>query len=117
MLFRRVVIVACLFVVAASAAATGARGADHMWMGFQDDPTLRWRPGHAAAFDKIAQFNASVVRTTVYWSKTAPQKPRRAQPSGSDPFGVRPSSSSYACASCGKRSGSASIRTMFRGSW
>lgn len=64
---------ACLLV--AGAAATSATAADHMWTGFQDDPTLRWRDDRAAMFDRIQDFNASVVRTTVYWSRTAPRRP------------------------------------------
>jgi Cellulase (glycosyl hydrolase family 5) len=71
---RFCLIVACLLV--AGTAAT-ARAADHMWMGFQDDPALRWRPGRAATFDRLAQFSTSVVRTTVYWSRTAPQRPAK----------------------------------------
>jgi Cellulase (glycosyl hydrolase family 5) len=70
----------CLFaagLLATGVAATGARAADHMWMGFQDDPALRWQTGRAALFDRVRQFNASVVRTTVYWSRTAPRRPAR----------------------------------------
>jgi hypothetical protein len=70
---RSRLILVCLVV--AGAAATSASAADHMWMGFQDDPALRWRPGRAATFDRLQQFNASVVRTTVYWSRTAPRRP------------------------------------------
>jgi aryl-phospho-beta-D-glucosidase BglC (GH1 family) len=72
---RACLIVACLLVT--GAAATAAPAADHMWMGFQDDPALRWRPGRPATFDRVQQFNASVVRTTVYWSRTAPRRPAR----------------------------------------
>jgi hypothetical protein len=72
---RSCLIVACLLVT--GAAATSASAADHMWMGFQDDPALRWRHGRAAVFDRVQQFNASVVRTTVYWSRTAPRRPAR----------------------------------------
>jgi hypothetical protein len=73
MRLRSCLFVACLLV--AGTTATTATAADHMWMGFQDDPALRWRPGRAATFDRIQQFNASVVRTTVYWSRTAPRRP------------------------------------------
>jgi len=60
---------ACLFLVcllATGAAATTASAADHMWMGFQDDPALRWRSDRNEMFDRVQQLNASVVRTTVY---------------------------------------------------
>ena len=69
-------------LLVAGAAATPAGAADQMWMGFQDDPTLRWRNGRGPAFDRIQQFNASVVRTTVYWARTAPRRPARP----ADPF-------------------------------
>src|SRR3954469_3646163 len=75
--YRRTLIFACLLVVTGVAAAA-ASAADHMWMGFQDDPTLRWRPGRTQAFDRVSQFNASVVRTTVYWSRIAPHRPANA---------------------------------------
>jgi hypothetical protein len=70
---RFCLIVACLLV--AGAAATAASAADHMWMGFQDDPALRWRHGRAATFNRLEDFNVSVVRTTVYWSRMAPKRP------------------------------------------
>jgi hypothetical protein len=73
---RSCLFVACLLVT--GVAATAASAADHMWMGFQDDPALRWRPGRAPVFDRVQQFNASVVRTTVYWSRTAPRRPAHA---------------------------------------
>jgi cellulase (glycosyl hydrolase family 5) len=75
MTLRSCLIAVCLLVTAA--AATSASAADHMWMGFQDDPALRWQRGRAATFDRVQQFNASVVRTTVYWSRTAPRRPAR----------------------------------------
>ena len=71
--FRFRLILACLLV--AGAAATSASAADHMWMGFQDDPALRWRQGRTATFNRLQQFNTSVVRTTVYWSRIAPTPP------------------------------------------
>jgi hypothetical protein len=63
MRLRSCLFVACVLVT--GAAATAASAAGHMWMGFQDDPALRWRHGRAAMFDRVQQFNASVVRTTV----------------------------------------------------
>ena len=69
---------ACLFLVcllATGAAATTASAADHMWMGFQDDPALRWRSDRNEMFDRVQALNASVVRTTVYWSRIAPSRP------------------------------------------
>jgi hypothetical protein len=69
-------IFACFLV--GGALATSAGAADHMWTGFQDDPALRWRDGRAASFDRVRQLGASVVRTTVYWSRMAPKRPRAA---------------------------------------
>ena len=46
-----------------------------MWLGFQDDPSLRWREDRAAVFDIAQQLDATIVRTTVYWSRIAPTKP------------------------------------------
>ncbi len=71
---------ACLF--AAFVASSSASAAERMWFGVQDDPTLRWRNDRAAMFDELHQYGASIVRTTVYWSQTAPQRPANA----ADPF-------------------------------
>ncbi|HEY7604103.1 MAG TPA: cellulase family glycosylhydrolase [Gaiellaceae bacterium] len=73
---RSCLIAGCLLVT--GIAATSASAADHMWMGFQDDPALRWRPGRSATFHRVQRFNVSVVRTTVYWSRMAPRRPKRA---------------------------------------
>ena len=66
---------ALLLVPAASAA-------DRMWIGFHDDPILRFDGGRLEAFDRAQGNNAVIVRTLVEWSKTAPTKP--ANPT--DPF-------------------------------
>jgi Cellulase (glycosyl hydrolase family 5) len=70
---RRTLAFACLLF--AAAAPTSALGAPRMYMGFQDDPSLRWREDRGTVFDEAAQANAAVVRTTVYWSRIAPQRP------------------------------------------
>jgi hypothetical protein len=49
-----------------------------MLVGLQDDPTLRWRPDRAAAFRLAQRAHAGIVRTTVYWSRIAPRRPRQA---------------------------------------
>lgn len=76
MRLRSCVFAICLLVTAAAAATASA--ADHMWMGFQDDPALRWRNDRSAMFDRAQQLNSSVVRTTVYWSRIAPTRPANA---------------------------------------
>ncbi len=78
-LFRRAVLAAALAAVLAPAAATAA---PRMWVGFQDDPRFRWNEDRAQALDLAQEANATVVRTTVYWSRIAPTRP--AAPA--DPF-------------------------------
>jgi hypothetical protein len=53
-----------------------------MLIGFQDDPSLRWRDDRLAVFDVAQQANAGIVRTTVYWSRIAETRPAN----GADPF-------------------------------
>jgi hypothetical protein len=77
---RRTLAFACLLM--AAVAPSAAYASRHMYMGFQDDPSLRWREDRAAVFDQAAQANAGVIRTTVYWSRIAPQRPALA----ADPF-------------------------------
>ena len=43
-----------------------------MWIGFQDDPTFRWRDDRANMLDEAVDANAGIVRTTVYWSRNSP---------------------------------------------
>jgi hypothetical protein len=70
-LARLVVVVALLSL----AAPISALAADRMWVGFQDDPSFRWRQDRAAVLDQAVTTNAAVVRTTVYWSRIAPRRP------------------------------------------
>jgi len=63
----------CFLLAAALPGAAGA--AERMWVGFQDDPSLRWREDRAAMLDRARDHNASVVRTTVYWPQVAPTRP------------------------------------------
>jgi Cellulase (glycosyl hydrolase family 5) len=62
--------------------APAAPAADRMWIGFHDDPVLRYDGGRVEAMDRAAQNNAVIIRTLVEWSKVAPARP--AKPS--DPF-------------------------------
>jgi cellulase (glycosyl hydrolase family 5) len=65
-----VVSIVLMLVPSSSSAAT------RMLVGFQDDPSFRWKDDRAAVLDIAAQqADAQIVRTTVYWSRTAPQKP------------------------------------------
>ena len=49
-----------------------------MLIGFQDDPSLRWRDDRLAVFDLAREANAGIVRTTVYWSRIAENRPGNA---------------------------------------
>jgi hypothetical protein len=53
-----------------------------MLIGFQDDPSLRWREDRLDVFDIAQKANAGIVRTTVYWSRIAEDRPANA----SNPF-------------------------------
>ena len=72
MRLTRLVFVCALLALAAPVSALAA---DRMWIGFQDDPTFRWRADRAAMLDKAVDANAGIVRTTVYWSRVAPRRP------------------------------------------
>jgi hypothetical protein len=68
--------VAC--ALAAVAFPIAASAAPRMLIGFQDDPSFRWRDDRLAAFDLAQQANAGILRTTVYWSQIAQTKPANA---------------------------------------
>ncbi len=57
---------------------TAASAQPRMLIGFQDDPSLRWRDDRLAVFDLAQQANAGIVRTTVYWSRIAQARPANA---------------------------------------
>ena len=65
-------------------APLSALAADRMYVGFQDDPSFRWREDRHAVIDEAAETNASVLRTTVYWYNVAPRRPSLAS-NPSDP--------------------------------
>ena len=64
---------ACLLAAVGLPAAAAA--GERMWVGFQDDPSFRWRDDRAHMLDRARDHNASVLRTTVYWSRIAPTRP------------------------------------------
>ncbi len=78
---RARLILGCLLVLAA-AVPTASLAAARMPVGFQDDPSFRWRDDRALNFDNAAQTGASIIRTTAYWSRIAPTRPANA----TDPF-------------------------------
>ncbi len=71
----------CLTVACAVAAVVfplSASPQPRMLIGFQDDPSFRWRDDRASVFDLAQQANAGILRTTVYWSQVAETKPTNA---------------------------------------
>jgi hypothetical protein len=62
-------------VLLSLAAPISALAADRMWVGFQDDPSFRWRQDRATMLDEAVNTNSGLIRTTVYWSKVAPRRP------------------------------------------
>jgi len=59
-----------------------ASAADRMWIGFHDDPILRYDGGRQESFDRAAGSGATIVRALVEWQRVAPLKPANA----ADPF-------------------------------
>ena len=51
---------------------------DRMWIGFHDDPVLRFGPDRQAELDIARSNNATMVRTLVTWRSIAPQRPANA---------------------------------------
>jgi hypothetical protein len=49
-----------------------------MWMGFHDDPTLRYGKSRQAELDVVKSNRATMVRTLVNWRAIAPRKPASA---------------------------------------
>ncbi|MEP6892258.1 MAG: cellulase family glycosylhydrolase [Gaiellaceae bacterium] len=75
----RLLALACL---AFAALATTSGAADRMWVGFTDDPTLRFGADRQEGLDLAARSGATIVRTVVIWSTVA-----RSRPAGAtDPF-------------------------------
>ena len=76
---------ALVLVAAVLALATGSASAEErMWIGFHDDPVLRYGENRLAELDKVRAANATIVRTLVEWRSVAPTRPRSAA-DGFDP--------------------------------
>lgn len=70
-------------VLAAAVLAPIAASADRMWVGFHDDPILRYDEGRQASIQTATGTNnASILRSLVTWADVAPTKPSNA----ADPF-------------------------------
>jgi hypothetical protein len=74
---RHVPIIAAILVAAVLAPV--AASADRMWVGFHDDPVLRFDPNRQSEMDTATSTNnASILRTLVTWADVAPTKPANA---------------------------------------
>ena len=60
-----------------------------MWIGFHDDPVLRYGPDRQAEIDDVRAANATIVRTLVEWRSVAPKRPP-ARPMRSTPATASP---------------------------
>jgi len=70
-------------VLVAAVLAPVAASADRMWVGFHDDPVLRFDPDRQSEIEVATSTNnASILRTLVTWADVAPTKPAKA----TDPF-------------------------------
>jgi hypothetical protein len=59
-------------------AATAAQASPHMWIGFQDDASFRWRTDRTDNLDAAQQTGATIIRAWVYWPAVAPTRPANA---------------------------------------
>ncbi|MEO5633478.1 cellulase family glycosylhydrolase [Gaiella sp.] len=63
-------------VLAAAVLAPIAASADRMWVGFHDDPILRYDANRQSAMETAtATNNASIIRSLVTWADIAPTRP------------------------------------------
>src|SRR5213080_239073 len=78
---RARLILGCLLFLAAAVPAASL-ASPRMPVGFQDDPSFRWREDRRMNLDNATQTGATIIRTTAYWSRVAPTRPANA----TDPF-------------------------------
>src|ERR1043166_8981297 len=76
MRLKSVVLLCTLLALAISGSASAAV---RMLVGFQDDPSFRWRDDRANTLERAQSVNAQIARTTVYWSRTASTRPANAR--------------------------------------
>jgi len=79
---RRLALLVLLALGLACSLAAAASADTRMWVGFTDDPKLRFDPDRQPTLDRVASSHATVVRTVVQWWTTAPSRPTDA----TDPF-------------------------------
>jgi len=71
---RARLILGCLLFVAAAVPAASL-AAPRMPVGFQDDPSFRWRDDRITNLSNAVATNSTIIRTTAYWSRIAPTRP------------------------------------------
>ena len=72
----KLLLVAALAVSASALLSPAvASSAPRMYIGFHDDVAFRWSANRAQTLDQARAANATIVRTLVDWSKTAPTRP------------------------------------------
>jgi hypothetical protein len=74
----RLVRLALLTCLAAACAAPTGLAAPRMWLGFQDDASLRFRIDREYLVERVKNANATMVTASVEWSRVAPSRPARA---------------------------------------
>jgi Cellulase (glycosyl hydrolase family 5) len=79
---RPIVRLLVLTSLTAALLVPAATAADRMWVGFHDDPMLRFQDTRTEAMDRARGNQAVIVRTLVEWQKVAPTRPANA----TDPF-------------------------------
>src|SRR3954466_4041062 len=75
---RRLIRLLALAAFVAALVPAAATAAPRMLVGFQDDPSFRWRPDRQQVLDQARLANSRIVRTTVYWYGIAPKRPANA---------------------------------------
>jgi hypothetical protein len=78
--FKVLTIFVCLVAIVLTADA--AAGASRMYVGFQDDPSFRFRETRQVNLNHAAAAKASIIRTQVTWAQIAPTRPAN----GANPF-------------------------------
>jgi hypothetical protein len=79
---RPIVRLLALSLLVAVLLVPAATAADSMWVGFHDDPELRFDGTRTAAMDLARTNESRILRSLVEWHKIAPTRPANA----SDPF-------------------------------
>jgi hypothetical protein len=74
----RLVRLALLSCLAAACLVPSGFAAQRMWLGFQDDASLRFRADREFMVDRAKNANATMVTASVEWSRIAPARPGRA---------------------------------------